>query len=258
MDRTAPRLRAVLALCLLRTAAAAFCPIEIDPPAVVVKYGDPVSANCTVTRTTRGMGWEASVGSIDMQMGPQSLLWSASSLTDWTAEPKCYANFQTEPKQCEKKLSILLYKYPDSVSISSVGHTGPMEVGGQYQLQCDVQSIAPVQYLSVKWYRGGALIHTENLSEDTTRTPVNVYTAHLITPSCTDDGVQYTCEAELRLGPEGPQANPVMKSEPLSVTVHCRSRTTFWTILVTGIALAALLLIGYVILKRRAGKNSII
>ncbi|MBN3305805.1 VCAM1 protein, partial [Amia calva] len=203
--------------------AAAFCPIVIDPPAVVVKYGDPVAANCTVTRTTRGMGWEASVGSIDMQTDFQSLLWSASSLTDWTAEPKCYANFKTEPKQCEKKLSILLYKYPDSVSISSVGHTGPMEEGGQYQLQCDVQSIAPVQYLSVNWYRRGALIHTENISEDTTRTPVNVSRTLLITPSCTDDGVQYTCEAELRLGPEGPQANPVKKSEPLSVTVHCES-----------------------------------
>ncbi|XP_066563959.1 intercellular adhesion molecule 5 isoform X1 [Amia ocellicauda] len=197
------------------TTAAAFCPIVIDPPTVVVKYGDPVSANCTVTRTTRGMGWEASVGSIDMQTDVQSLLWSVSSLTDWTAEPKCYANFQTEPKQCNQNLNIRLYKYPDSVSISSVGHTGPMEEGGQYRLQCDVQSIAPVQYLSVNWYRGGALIHTENISEDTTK-PVDVYTAHLITPSRTDDGVQYTCEAELRLGPGGPQPN---QSEPLNITV---------------------------------------
>ncbi|XP_066563963.1 intercellular adhesion molecule 2 isoform X2 [Amia ocellicauda] len=219
MDWTAPRHCAFMALCLLRTAAAAFCPIEINPERVVVKYGDPVSANCTVTRTTRGMGWEASVGSIDMQTGPQSLVWSVSNLTDWAVEPKCYANFDTEPKQCLKKLNILLYKYPDRVSISSVGHTGPMEEGRQYLLQCDVQSIAPVQYLSVNWYRGGALIHTETFTRNTTRTPVNVSPTLPITPNRTDDRVLYMCEAELRLGPEGLQANPVMKSEPLNITV---------------------------------------
>ncbi|MBN3305806.1 HMCN2 protein, partial [Amia calva] len=205
--------------------AAAFCPIEINPERVVVKYGDPVSANCTVTQTTRGMGWETSVGSIDMQTDFQSLLWNVSSLTDWTAEPKCYANFQTEPKQCVKKLDITLYKYPDRVSISSVGHTGPMEEGRQYLLQCDVQSIAPVQYLSVNWYRGGALIHTETFSENTTK-PVDVSRTLLITPNRTDDGVQYSCEAELRLGPGGPQPNPIMKSEPVNITVHYKPSVT--------------------------------
>ncbi|MBN3310171.1 ICAM1 protein, partial [Amia calva] len=203
-------------------AAATDCLIEIDPKRVVVKYGDPVSVNCTATRTTRGMGWEASVGSTGLQPNStQTLLWSVSNMTDWTAEPKCYANFQTEPKQCEKKLNISLYKYPDSVSISSVGHTGPVEEGRQYLLQCDVQSIAPVQYLSVNWYRGGALIHTETFTEDTTRTPVNVSRTLLITPNRTDDRVQYSCEAELRLEPEGPQPNPIMKSGPLNVTMLC-------------------------------------
>ncbi|XP_066563937.1 vascular cell adhesion protein 1 [Amia ocellicauda] len=201
-------------------AAATDCLIEIDPKRVVVKYGDPVSVNCTATRTTRGMGWEASVGSTGLQPNStQTLLWSVSNMTDWTAEPKCYANFQTEPKQCEKKLNISLYKYPDSVSISSVGHTGPVEEGRPYRLQCDVQSIAPVQYLSVNWYRGGALIHTETFTEDTTRTPVNVSRTLLITPNRTDDRVQYSCEAELRLEPEGPQPNPIMKSGPLNVTM---------------------------------------
>ncbi|MBN3297628.1 HMCN1 protein, partial [Amia calva] len=191
------------------------CPIEIYPERVVVRYGDPVAANCTVTQTTSGMGWEATVGPTGMQ-NDTSLLWRVSNLTDWNEEPRCFGIFLTEPIRCEKNLSISLYKYPDSVSISSVGHTGPMEEGRQYRLQCDVQSIAPVQYLSVNWYRGGALIHTLNFSEDTTRTPVNVSPTLLITPSRTDDGVQYTCEAELRLGPGGPQAN---QSEPLNITV---------------------------------------
>ncbi|XP_066563966.1 vascular cell adhesion protein 1 [Amia ocellicauda] len=347
MDWTAPRHCAFMALCLLRTAAAADCPIEINPERVVVKYGDPVSANCTVTRTTRGMGWEASVGSIDMQTGPQSLVWSVSNLTDWNVEPKCYANFDTEPKQCLKKLNISLYKYPDSVSISN-SPSGAMEEGRPYRLQCDVHRVAPVQYLSVSWYRFGVLLYNETFSEDTTRTPVDVSPTFLITLSHTDNKAQYMCVAELRLGPGGPPQKLTKISDPLVTTVlykpvlkdphvehvlvkhgvedeyltcsasgnpapryewkfppglpndqqsqfkkggvlmhlspvfpgeyvcnatnsygtvsktfvvsleEGRSRTTFWAILVTGIALAALLLIGYVILKSRAGKNSII
>ncbi|XP_066565905.1 uncharacterized protein LOC136753572 [Amia ocellicauda] len=204
---------------ILLYTAAAVCPIVIDPPTVVVKYGDPVSANCTATRTTRGMGWEASVGSTGIKTGPQSLLWGVSNLTDWTVEPTCFSNFDTDPKQCGKKLNISLYKYPDSVSISSVGHTGPMEEGRQYWLLCEVKSIAPVQYLSVNWYREGALIYNEIFPEFTARTPVDVSHPLLITPSCTNGGVHYMCEAELKLGPGGPQPNHVMKSEILRATM---------------------------------------
>ncbi|XP_066563965.1 intercellular adhesion molecule 1 [Amia ocellicauda] len=342
--------RAALPLCaalsLLRCAAAADCPIVIDPPTVVVRYGDPSSANCTATRTTRGMGWEASVGSIDMQTGPQSLVWSVSNLTDWAVEPKCYANFDTEPKQCLKKLNILLYKYPDSVSIS-YNPAGALEEGMPYVQQCEVQSIAPAQNLSVNWYRFGVVIHRETFSTASSTGPVTVYPNLVITPNRTDDGAQYSCEIEMNLGPGGPQPNPVIKSKIIVTTVlykpvlkdphvehvlvkhgvedeyltcsasgnpapryewkfppglpndqqpqseergtqlhlspvfpgeyvcnatnsygtasktfvvsveEGRSRTTFWAILGSGIAVTVVLVVGYLI-HRRAGENSII
>ncbi|XP_066563938.1 intercellular adhesion molecule 1 [Amia ocellicauda] len=194
------------------------CPIVIDPPTVVVKYGDPVSANCTVRQTTRGMGWETSVGSIDMQTDVQSLLWSVSRLTDWTAEPKCYANFQTEPKQCVKKLDITLYKLPDSVSIRPIPGKKKQE-WNQTELHCDVVNVAPARFLTLKWLKGETLVQEKLFNDITEKDPRNITETLLITLSRSDDGVQYTCVSELRLGPGGPQPNPVMKSEPLSIIV---------------------------------------
>ncbi|XP_069051881.1 intercellular adhesion molecule 2-like [Lepisosteus oculatus] len=192
------------------------CPLEISPQRAVVRYGDPVMVNCTTTQTARGMGWEAPVGATGMKTGAQSVTWNVSSLTDWTAEPKCYGNFLTEPKQCRKNLNISLYKYPDSVSVNQ---TVPMVEGRQYQLQCEVQNIAPVQYLTVNWYRGQILIHNQTFFNNTTRTPVNVSATLLFTPDRADNGQQLTCEAELNLGPEGPQPPPANQSDPLRIAV---------------------------------------
>ncbi|KAG5832819.1 hypothetical protein ANANG_G00295200 [Anguilla anguilla] len=91
--------------------------------------------------------------------------------------------------------------------------------GKQYQLQCEVQNIAPVQYLTVKWYKGETL-ENQTSYDALTKTPVNVSSTLLITPTSADDGAQYSCVAELELGPEGPQPPPSTESDPLSITVH--------------------------------------
>ncbi|XP_064170240.1 hemicentin-1-like isoform X2 [Anguilla rostrata] len=197
------------------------CPLMIQPSTVVVRYGDPVSVNCTISGDHEGIGWEASEGSVDMVSDVQFVSWSLETLTDWETRPKCFANFQTGPDylfQCEKKLKITVYKPPDSVSISAVNHAGPMLEGEQYQLQCEVQNIAPVQYLTVKWYKGETL-ETQTSYDALTKTPVNVSSTLLITPTSADDGAQYSCVAELELGPEGPQPPPSYKSDPLNITV---------------------------------------
>ena len=95
----------------------------------------------------------------------------------------------------------------------------------QYQLQCEVQNIAPVQYLTVKWYKGETL-ENQTSYDDLTKTPVNVSSTLLITPTSADDGAQYSCVAELELGPEGPQPHPAVKSDPLTITVLCESINT--------------------------------
>ncbi|MFT7819460.1 hemicentin-2-like [Arapaima gigas] len=103
--------------------------------------------------------------------------------------------------------------------MSFVNYTGPLKEGSEYQLLCDVQNVAPVQNLRVKWYKGDDVVNITTYSEDA-KTPVNVSSTLLITPNRTDDGAQYKCEAELDLGPEGPQPPPAVQSEPLRVTVH--------------------------------------
>ncbi|KAG9343672.1 hypothetical protein JZ751_013050 [Albula glossodonta] len=239
----------VRALCLDIICSEAGCPIQLQPETVLVRYGDPVSVNCTVSEDHMGIGWEASEGSVDMKQDVQFITWSLEHLTDWEIEPKCYGNFMnnTKPLQCEKELKVIVYnlylraphwmfssvsflsgyqlsqqgphKTPDSVSISAVNHTDPMLEGEQYQLQCEVQNIAPVRYLTVKWYKGETL-EDQTTYDDLTKTPVNVSSTLLITPTSTDDGAQYSCVAELELGPEGPELHPADTSEPLTITVH--------------------------------------
>lgn len=115
---------------------------------------------------------------------------------------------------------------PDRVSISTVDHTGPMIEGGQYELRCDVQNVAPVRLLTVNWYKGHHLVERESVSGED-KFPVNVNVTLQISPSKDDDGVQYRCVAELNLGPEGPQHPPIVTSDPLNITVHCECYIEF-------------------------------
>uniref|UniRef100_A0A8C9SRP2 Intercellular adhesion molecule 1-like n=1 Tax=Scleropages formosus TaxID=113540 RepID=A0A8C9SRP2_SCLFO len=209
---------AVLALCAFPAVEADDCPIEIDPPAVVVKYGDPISVNCTVFTEHMGMGWVAKQNPVPNQQGVQSLLWTVENLTVWDINPQCFANFKRVP-QCLKKVSVTVYKTPDSVSISSENHTSSLVERRQHRLVCEVQNVAPIQNLMVKWYKGIEVVNITLYSGES-KTPVNVSSTFLITPNRTDDGTQYKCVAELHLGPEGPQPPPAVESEPFRVTVH--------------------------------------
>ncbi|XP_031642950.1 intercellular adhesion molecule 1-like isoform X6 [Oncorhynchus kisutch] len=186
-----------MAICLFLTLPGApthaSCPVELNPPRVVVRYGDSVSVNCTTSTDPEGMGWEVTFGGIGLQENVNFVTWTVGSLMDWTIEPKCYINPQNG-SQCTEILPVILYKTPDSVSISPLSHSGPMMEGKEYQLQCDIQNIAPLQNLVVRSYEGE---------------------------------VEYRCEAELDLGPEEPKPT-ALSSKPLNVTVysHTNKSTT--------------------------------
>ncbi|XP_071241857.1 vascular cell adhesion protein 1-like [Salvelinus alpinus] len=194
-------------------------PLELNPPRVVVRYGDSVSVNCSTSSTDHeGMGWEATFGGTSLEQEVNIVTWTVDNLTDWTIEPKCYINL-SDGDQASKVLPVILYKTPDSVFISVLRHSGPMVEGTEYQLQCDIQNIAPQQNLGVKWYKGNELLHNVTYS-NVSKTPVDVSPTLMISPSRDDDGAQYRCRAELDLGPEGPQPHPTVTSEPLNITVH--------------------------------------
>lgn len=53
------------------------------------------------------------------------------------------------------------------------------------------------------------------------RTPLNVSSTISVTLNRKHSGAEFRCEAQLDLGPEGPQPPPNMMSGPLNLTVHC-------------------------------------
>ncbi|XP_067087915.1 vascular cell adhesion protein 1-like [Osmerus mordax] len=211
-------LKSILTFCMFYAVSGEGCSLEIKPSRVVVRFGEPVSVTCEASRPVRVLGWESAIGAAHTQQD-LAVHWRVDSLIDWIEEPICYGVFFTAPRQCEEKLNLILYKTPDSVSISSVNHTGPMLEGKEYQLLCEVQNIAPVQYLTLRWYRGQTEVYTHSFSDLTPTSPVQVSSILLVTPSVIDDGTQYRCVAELDLGPEGPQTPPTVTSEPLNISV---------------------------------------
>uniref|UniRef100_A0A8C1RGG4 Ig-like domain-containing protein n=1 Tax=Cyprinus carpio TaxID=7962 RepID=A0A8C1RGG4_CYPCA len=138
------------------------CPIQLVPWRAVVRYGDSVAVNCSATVPHKGLGWEASEGGVPMTKDKKMITWRVSHLTEWDIQPYCYINHE---KQCQVELPVTIYKTPDSVSISIVNHSGPMIEGQQYELQCDVQDVAPVQNLTVKWYKGQTLLNQTTFTE---------------------------------------------------------------------------------------------
>lgn len=224
------------------------CSLVIKPPRVVVGFGEPVSVSCEATRPVRVLGWESSISAIHTQQD-LSVQWAVGSLIDWIEEPICYGVFFTAPRQCEEKLNLVLYsesrpafaawrthtelfechklcvfylEAPDSVSIRPVNHTGPMAEGREYQLLCEVQNVAPVQYLSLRWYRGQSQVYNHTFADLTSSSPVQVSSVLVIVPTRAENGAQYRCVAVLELGPEGPQPPPALTSEPLNTSVFCK------------------------------------
>lgn len=111
---------------------------------------------------------------------------------------------------------------PDDVSISFVNHSGPALEGRQYTLQCGVQEVAPVDKLTVTFYKGTSALSTQRV-KSCVATPVTEVFTLAIRPRRDDDGAQYWCEARLLLGPDGPPHPPVVESEKITAAVFCES-----------------------------------
>ncbi|XP_028267964.1 hemicentin-2 [Parambassis ranga] len=211
--------RWILLFCMICSVSGEGCSLILKPSRVVVGFGESVSVSCEATRPVRVLGWESAISASHTQED-RSVQWKVDSLIDWIEEPICYGVFFTAPRQCEEKLNLVLYKTPDSVSIRQANHTGPMVEGKEYQLLCEVQNIAPVQYLTLRWYRDETEVYKHSFSDLTSSSPVQVSSILVITPTKAENGAQYKCVAELDLGPEGPQPTPTLASEPLNASVY--------------------------------------
>ncbi|XP_060945577.1 hemicentin-1-like [Limanda limanda] len=205
-----------LGFILTATGVQATCPVELSPPRVVVRYGDPVSVNCSTTvGQHHGMGWEAKQGGRSLEM-VKHLTWTVENLTEWNIAPKCYINRQNDP-QCYTKLNIVLYTFPGNISIhSSSDSDGVMRENEQYNLTCHIHQVAPVKHLIVTWYKGNTP-GSKFIFDNTTKEPVDKLSVYTVTPTRRDNGVTFRCEATMDLGPEGPHLNV---SSEINITVH--------------------------------------
>lgn len=104
--------------------------------------------------------------------------------------------------------------------MSIVNHTGPIIADKAYFLQCNVQNFAPLNLLSVSWYKERELLKPRGFNDLQIKTPSNKTVTLKIIPTKDDVETQYRCEAKLKLGPEVPQP-PLVRSNLLIVTVHC-------------------------------------
>ena len=92
-----------------------------------------------------------------------------------------------------------------------------MVEGAEYTLDCHVNNVAPVQKLTVIWYRDNEKFSTETFNENTV-TPVNVSSSLRVTADRHRNGELFRCEAELHLGPE---LNLTTASLSYPAVVHC-------------------------------------
>ncbi|KAM4598496.1 hemicentin-1-like [Polymixia lowei] len=213
--------RLIVGVLLGATGIHASCPIELSPASVVVRYGDSISVGCRALTEVRGMGWEATVKGVTLQKVSQ-MNWTVESVTDWATRASCYVNLDRSihpVAQCQVKLPLVIYTFPENVTISSnAGLTGLVTEGEEFNLVCDVQDIAPVENLTVKWYKENTVVKTDTFEKHEDLGPVNQFSVLAFTPRKDDDGARFRCEAHLDLGPEGPQHSLISQEYP--ITVH--------------------------------------
>uniref|UniRef100_A0A3B4GA68 Ig-like domain-containing protein n=1 Tax=Pundamilia nyererei TaxID=303518 RepID=A0A3B4GA68_9CICH len=198
------------------------CPPTLTPSEMVVRFGDPVLINCSTSATdVQGMGWEAPFGGTGFER-PPVVTWRVDKVEEWTPNPFCYVTL-VNGSQCTVNPLITVYKTPDSVSVSDMGH-GSMVEGREYDLKCDVINVAPVQNLTVTWYRGNETVLTQ-MFNDSTMTPVNASSTLRISTPRDYNGLTFRCEAELHLGPKGPKFPPNVTSPPYTAVVLCKIPT---------------------------------
>ncbi|XP_077352432.1 vascular cell adhesion protein 1-like isoform X2 [Festucalex cinctus] len=193
---------------LLFCATGTCCPIDLSPPRVAVRYGDPVLINCSTSDPLyKGMGWEAPLGGKSLML-VHHLTWSVDALTAWNISPACFLSpvAKSGRAQCSKKPSVVVYTFPEKVSIQA--NSSVVKEEESIELKCVISMIAPIQRVTVRWYKDETVI-IERRPEGSMKGPVDLVLGydyqHFETSSEKQQLVKFKCEAVLDLTPEGPQ-----------------------------------------------------
>ncbi|XP_048104800.1 carcinoembryonic antigen-related cell adhesion molecule 5-like isoform X2 [Alosa alosa] len=196
---------------LVMTVAGNYCtgknPV-IDPPALVVKFGSPATATCRTEYNADLIGWEATMGGTNKE-NAQQLVWNVSSITDWSLKGGITCFVSTD-EQCTTHLPVTIYKIPENVDLV-IHNAGPLVEEHTYWLECEVQSVAPVNNLTVIWFRGDSKLEQSDFTQfnivgDRDQN-VTVRANLSITASREDNRASYSCAAQLDLNTPEPIPN---------------------------------------------------
>ena len=105
------------------------------------------------------------------------------------------------------------------MSVSALGQEQMVE-GTEYTLKCDAIHVAPVQNLTLTWYRGDETLKTQTFN-DTSKVPQNVSSTYKFTAQADDNEALFSCVAELHLGLNRSEVNTTVTSSPYQADVHC-------------------------------------
>ncbi|TNN23438.1 Cell adhesion molecule 4 [Liparis tanakae] len=83
------------------------CPLVLTPAKIAVRFGDPVSVNCSTSATRFSkIGWEAISGG--MTSTDAVVTWTVEEVNDWDTKPLCYIDVEDGP--CSIMLDVTLYR----------------------------------------------------------------------------------------------------------------------------------------------------
>ncbi|KAK2833282.1 hypothetical protein Q5P01_017171 [Channa striata] len=220
MSRNTLFVRLFVGFILTATGVNSSCPIELSPTSVVVRYGEPVSINCSTSEVHfEGLGWEATQSGTGIEP-VNHLTWTVETLKDWMISPSCFISpsHNSTFEQCQRTANIVLYTFPEEINITSTHDSDVMMKENEtYNFTCDIQRVAPVRNLSVRWYKGDTIIHTDTF-DNASKKPVTASPVLSLTTTRADNGVTLRCEAHMDLRPEGPQLNVSSQAYDIKVS----------------------------------------
>lgn len=80
--------------------------LKLDPSELVIRYGDPVTVNCSYVTDYAELNWILATDYV-FHRDNQTVTWQMFSLTDWEIEPQC--NIKVDDLECNKTLPLTIY-----------------------------------------------------------------------------------------------------------------------------------------------------
>ncbi|XP_074553255.1 uncharacterized protein LOC141809915 [Halichoeres trimaculatus] len=184
-------------------------PLTLDPPVVIGEQGESVEVNCSSTLEDHyGMYWKVGNTESDRE-DDRSFIPELLTLSDWNTTAECRIKLN-EVVECGKELEIIMYKMP-ALSMYATKYFPELVEGMSYELQCDIEA-APIQNVTVKWYKDKEIISTDTFT-NTAKIPEHESSILMVNLSKEDNGAQFRCEAQLDFGIHGVKT-------PVSSLVH--------------------------------------